>query len=322
MRFNRPFQAALIVFACLIVMAGQSGCNGRAPAANTNQPTETASPSPAVETPVENATAPTNPTPLPTATLAPTTDASDTPPIVVQPTATPGNSTAFIEYKNILPAAIRIYRPGAASRVVSPIKLEADLYPGDDGLVTIELLGEDGRLMARQILKYPDSIGQRISIAVAIPFELSSVSEAARLVVHVSDTFGRIKTLASVDVILLQMGDNDYNLADSFQRMPYTVLEPGAGSVQRNGEVVVRGVGRPYSGNPLIIELLDPQGKILGSKQVLLKCEGDGCMAEFSAVIPFKITKPVEARLSLRQLSDGRIAGTIALSSQVLFLKP
>jgi len=60
------------------------------------------------------------------------------------PTATPG----------IPEATIRLYYPGPMSKLVSPIQLSASLQPGTSGRVLIELLGEDGRLLYRKLIRY------------------------------------------------------------------------------------------------------------------------------------------------------------------------
>ncbi len=51
------------------------------------------------------------------------------------------------------PALLQVEKPGEMSRLSSPILVTANVYPGDKGLVTVQLVGEDGRVMADQLLQ-------------------------------------------------------------------------------------------------------------------------------------------------------------------------
>jgi hypothetical protein len=98
-------------------------------------------------------------------------------------------------------AAIQILSPGPASKVTSPIRLNAFLAPGDKGNVRIELLGEDGRLLVRQLLSYGPLA--RIQVVTELDFEISATGELGRLRITTEDPEGRMVAVASVDLLLI-----------------------------------------------------------------------------------------------------------------------
>ena len=69
--------------------------------------------------------------------------------------------------------------------------------PGDDGMVRVELIGEDGRLIVRQALDFREYKHKSIAFYPAIPFEINSAAETARLQVLTSDRFGRAIAIES-----------------------------------------------------------------------------------------------------------------------------
>ena len=104
----------------------------------THTPTITLSPTPvAGQASVEKTIAP------PETLTVGTTDAAATILLTPGPTATP--------YPEIPNAAIEIRNLGPLSRVTSPLPVYAYLRPGAGGNVRLELFGEDGRLLTRQI---------------------------------------------------------------------------------------------------------------------------------------------------------------------------
>ena len=58
-------------------------------------------------------------------------------------------------------ARIQIYRLGELSKVISPLDVSSRLTCGDGKVVRIELYGEDGRLLARDVRNYRKYPGMR-----------------------------------------------------------------------------------------------------------------------------------------------------------------
>jgi len=85
----------------------------------------------------------------------------------------------------------------------------------------------------------------------------------------------------------------------------------------------VRGLISPVSNQPVIFEVISEQNTVLFSTSL-----DAGPVTPERSYIPFEITIPytvqsfTRARLTLRQDSDSRIPGSVALSSQPISLSP
>ena len=197
------------------------------------------------------------------------------------------------------------------------------MLPGADGLVSVRLVGEDGRLIVNQLLDYSYNSDTSIWIAPTLEFESSAAAELARLEVGTQDKFGRRISLSTVDLILMSVGKNQ--VTDSaIEYEPYLIRYPANEQVVSGGEVWVAGLANPVSSNPLVLELIDEEGNVLGSQEIpIAEPTGDLSHTPFGVGIPYVLKEPMSpVRLILRQESDGRIPGTVALSSIELTLIP
>lgn len=245
-----------------------------------------------------------------TRTRLPTRTRTNTPTPTITPTPTPPNSYLFIS------------QPGLLSRLVSPIQILAGVHPGHDGLVHIELIGEDSRLIASLLLEYPRYIGREITIDPQLIFEIPGVAEFARLAIYVNDSALRHISLTSVDVILLSIGEKMI-YAPKDLREPFIIREPHENDIIQGGKLIVHGLIRPVNQNPVIFELIDEQGKILASNQLQIpEPTGDISHNPFDLEMEYSVTAPTNARLTIRQESDSRIPGTVALGSVLVLLNP
>ncbi len=238
------------------------------------------------------------------------------PPVEVLPEMTPFPTSA-----SKLPLAqIRILRPGQLSKVTSPFFMETSVIPGANGIVRIELTGEDGRVLTRQVLGFATPHGQRVGINPKITFEISGVSEAARLQVSVEDGYHRTIALSAVDLILLTVGQAEVNPAGDLVE-PYVVVSPKPDEKISGGTLSISGLARPVNDKPLSLDLLDNEGKILGSRQILVQGSEDGSHTPFQTTIPYRVDAPTSARLVIRQPA-ARIPGDEAISSLIVNLAP
>jgi len=220
------------------------------------------------------------------------------------------------------PAKMRITKPGAYSIVSSPIQLEALISLGDDSLVYIDLIGEDGRIMVSEVLDFRNYDARNFYITPEIPFNINSAAELARIVVYTKDMFGQMISLVSVDVLLLQMGSSDI-AAPLVEFEPYLVTTPREGSLITGGEVVMDGAARVINDQPLIVELIDEKGAIVGSGEVLVSQPSAALVhVPFQLSVSYTVTHRTRVRLSVRQESATRIPGTVWMSSSILFLDP
>ena len=249
-------------------------------------------------------------------TNAPTIDPGPSPTATVRsfrlPSATPAPQLA----------KMRIVEPGPYSKVSSPIQMKALISPGDDGLVHVDLIGEDGRLMVSEVLDFHNYDAKNFYITPEIPFQIASAAELARLVVYTNDMFGQMISLVSVDVLLIQLGGSDLT-PSQIEFEPYLVNTPREGSLIAGGTVVINGAARLVNNNPLIIELIDEKGVVVGTGEVQVSQPSDGVThVPFQLSVPYSITHRVRVRLAIHQESATRIPGTVWMSSTILFLDP
>jgi hypothetical protein len=84
------------------------------------------------------------------------------------------------------------------------------------------------------------------------------------------------------------------------------------------GVLTVNGDVWPLSLQPIIFELMDPDGKSLGLRIVTVEVDTPQV---FETTIPYKVSEPTLARLTIRQ-DDDRMGGYFYIYSQEVLLNP
>jgi hypothetical protein len=201
--------------------------------------------------------------------------------------------------------------------------MRAFLAAGPTGNVQIELLGEDGRLLMREIKTVGANENQQITIATEMKFEIAAAAEAGRVAVSIEDKYGRMLALASTDVILLSLGESDINQpGDLDLRENIVIKEPKANALIQGGEVRVSGEARPVSDKPLVVELQTTDGRIAGISHMVFVDEAPvGTHGKFSIDVPYSVEEPTKVRLVVWERGD-RIPGIVHLSSLEVMLSP
>lgn len=198
-------------------------------------------------------------------------------------------------------AGIQVFRPGDLSKVASPIDVSAYLRPGAQGRVTIELFGEDGRLLVRQIRVYDVPPGARVNLSEKVPFQISAAAEVGRLVLSMADEAGRTIALSSVDLILLSMGYSDINPSDMLQEFIY-IREPKLKSLVQGGTVLVSGLARPFVDQPLVVHLITEDGKVVGQRVVGVGERLASGYGEFAVEVAYRVDKLTAVRLTIYEI--------------------
>jgi hypothetical protein len=266
------------------------------------------------------------PSPLPSAptedssvTLAPETQ---TPAEAITTTATqpvfkPINTATLTSTPSTPIAAIQILAPGPASKVVTPIHVSAYLKPGARGNIRVDLFGEDGRLLVRKILVYAPNVATHM--LTDMDFEIPGAAEAGRLVISTEDPEGRTMALASVDVLLMSMGEADINPPGDLLE-DIIIQEPSKSTFIQGGKVVVSGLARMQSNEPLLIEMIAADGGHIGPVRLVnVPVSSDGGYSLFAAEVPYSVSQPTWVRLIVYE-NPGRIPGTSHLSSIEILL--
>jgi hypothetical protein len=248
-------------------------------------------------------------TPTRTATVTRTPTPSSTPTVTPTPTNTPRPEIPL--------AAIRIQRPAPLSKVISPIEVRAVLAPGAGGIFRVELLGEDGRLLARQVLTYQ---GERVNASINLDFEIPGVAETGRLQVFTLDAYGRMIALSSTNIILMSVGNPEYNPAGDLRERIF-IQEPSPDDLIVGGVLNIFGKARPNENDTLLVELITQDGAVVGQRVVAVQPEAGEDYGIFSAEISYRISEPTQVRLVIYEDID-RIPGKTHISTLEITLNP
>jgi hypothetical protein len=240
------------------------------------------------------------------------------------PTLTPRPSrTPTITQTPTPPLAyFRINNIGQFSFVTSPIRPEAIVSPGEDGLIIVELFGEDGRTITKETINYQSYIGRRFGIAPSIIFSLENVSEYGRLIISAKDRYNRTTAVTSVDLLLLQLGSNKITAPKDLTE-PYLIRQPVEESIIQGGVIHVKGLARILSATPIIIECIDSDGNIIAETKIEIEAPNQILShIPFEVYIPYSVDSSTNVRFSVSQDSSSRLPGTIHLYSFEITLEP
>lgn len=232
----------------------------------------------------------------------------------VTPVITPTPTSAFPD------DAIEIYNPGELSKITSPFHLYAYLRPRAGSLVRIELFGEDGRLLVRQVKEYEFDSGVWANLSLDIDFEISATAEMGRLVISVEDKYGRLVAVNSIDLVLLSLGTADLNPSDSvLERI--LIQEPRPKALIQGQKVQVSGLARREDGTQFIAQLIDEEGKVAGLRVFGVSRTEQDPYGTFSAEIPYEVDDLTAVRLVVFE-SGEPVSPIRYLSSVEILLSP
>lgn len=221
---------------------------------------------------------------------------------------------------NIPQSINQIISPGSGSKVISPFILRAAVKPGPNSVVRIELLGEDGQLLMREVRRYQSLQNEWVSLGSEVAYGINAVAEAGRLQISIEDEHGRLQSVSSVDLILQSMGNQDLN--HPVDQLEDIVLEsPKTNRLIQGGTMRVAGLARPRSGQPLMIEILSSDGKIVGSRQVSVVPQPDISYGIFAIDVPYTVDYTTRVRVQVWEPGE-RIPGIVNLSSVEVLLSP
>lgn len=203
------------------------------------------------------------------------------------------------------------------SKVTSPLSLRIQVVSGDSELVQVDLQGEDGRLLARKLQRVPTWPGGYY-VLLKIPFEIRAAAEVGLVTISTKDDFGRLQSQLGMRVLLLSIGKDEITPEGDSSERAIFYDPPREDAVAQDGVLNVDGRIRPSNDQPVILELIDPEGKTVGLRVL----DFDGTDEQlFSTTIPYKVSEPTMARFVLRQ-DDDRLDGYIYLYSQEISLNP
>jgi len=258
------------------------------------------------------------PTPTPTEVTfdnsTPVFEATPTPDSLLfteTPTPTPEIPNAEIEIRNL----------GPLSKVTSPLYLYAYLPTGAGGKVRVEIYGEDNRLLARQIRVISFvPVGARAVFTTDIDFEISAAAETARLKISIDDEYGRTVALNSVPLILLSIGEADI-IPPLDVLAPIIIQEPRKKKLIQGGTVLVSGLARPESDQPLMVRLITKDGREVGMRLAGVNVPENSRYGTFTVEVPYQVDRLTEVLLIVTEGASA-INDVTHLTSREILLSP
>jgi hypothetical protein len=214
---------------------------------------------------------------------------------------------------------IQFLGPGPLSKVVSPMKVYGYAVPGHDDKGTLELYGEDGHLLASQLLQLYTPY-KWASFAWVMSFDIHSLGELGRLTLSTQDNYGRVNAVNSVHLLLLAEGTSIINQPGDLRERCVISL-PAAGQRLSGGVLTVSGKMRPFNNLPLTLELVGRDGSVIGTQSVPISTIPNDDGVPFRVDMHYSISNTTWALLSVRQ-NDDRIGGLMYLYSQEVLLNP
>jgi hypothetical protein len=214
-----------------------------------------------------------------------------------------------------------ILQPGNSARLVSPLKLKLISKPGEDGLIRIELIGQDNRLIFRRLLDYTAYQGKTLLIEHEIPFEVRD-DENARLQVILEDRKGKATFLDSIQLTLLKIkGSETIGASPVNPRIKMEMPQPG--SSVRGSELVIKAGLKPINDTPVVVEVLASDWHTLTSKILKISIPIDQtAFTPIEVKLPFKTGSKLPVTIRIRQESNTLITGPVLMWSEKVTLTP
>ncbi len=189
-----------------------------------------------------------------------------------------------------LPAErLLIEAPGPGSQVSSPVRIVGWGGPSYQDRVRIRLIGENGEVLAqvRAYLLVPS--GRSGRFIVDLPFHFAPVAESALIEVSYENPLtGRLDHLTTRRVVLLSTGRP---LVQPNLTAPekVTIFTPREDRVIEGGSILIRGAAWLDEDLPLLVEILDRQGNVLSSSEVVLAAPALGELGTFDVTLPYNV---------------------------------
>lgn len=239
------------------------------------------------------------------------------------PTRTPSPlkpTQYFPPPENVPPSNLQILSPGQGSAVVSPFSLKASIKLSTEAVVHVELLGEDGRLLMREVHNIQPSESEWTSIKSEVTYGTNAAAESGRLQISLFDKDSRLEELSSVDLILLSLGSSD--LHPPPDQLENIVLEsPRENTLIQGGTLRVSGLARPRSDQPLMIEIQTSDGRIVGTRQIAVTPSPGSMYGNFAIDVPYHVESTNRVRLKVWE-PGSIIPGIVDLASLEVILSP
>jgi hypothetical protein len=152
-----------------------------------------------------------------------------------------------------------------------------------------------------------------------LEYEISAAAELGRLVISVEDPFGRLTDVNSVNLVLLSSGATELNAPNPWQTI--VIQEPVHKGLIQGGKLLVSGLARPSSDQPLRAALIAEDGRVLGQRLAGVSITTPGEHGVFAAEVPYTVSELTQALLVVYE-EGGSVSDIAHLASLPVLLTP
>jgi hypothetical protein len=185
-----------------------------------------------------------------------------------------------------------------------------------EGPFRLELLGQDGRMLFRQVWAAPVKEENPALQRLPVNFEIPAAQEPGRLVFSVLDQNGRLQAVDSLDLVL-QAIQVDTRLAALRNPESLEIQTPNPGIRVNGGTVLVSGRLHANRELPLKVVLVAEDGKVVGQRVAAVQSsDANGGTWQFSANVPYQVSEMTPVRIQVIQ--SGEPVSRVKLLASVL----
>ena len=209
--------------------------------------------------------------------------------------------------------------PGPGSRLTNPIRVSGLADKQSEQALVVRVISSDGHELAIAPAEIEAEAGQRGAFAVDVAISVEEVMPAFIQVYTASPRDGGIIHLAAFGVTLAPAGAPDIKPLDSYLER-IVIDHPAPGETIRAGSVRVGGYALASFEQTLIVEVVGPDGTVIGSQSLIVSSPEQGKPGPFSVDVTYP-TSIGPARIVVRDTSPV-FNGNLHLSSVEINLAP
>ena len=237
--------------------------------------------------------------PGPSTTRLPLVDG--TPALVLEPpefilTPTPTRISLPLPQERLI-----IEAPGPGSSVISPVRIAGWGGPASQGKIFVRLIGEQGQVLARTTTYLLAIEGVRGSFVVTVPFSIAGVAEAGLIEVGFNTpSSGRLEHISTRPVVFLSVGPpRVYTNLTTAEKI--AIFSPREDRRVSGGIATVSGGALLDEDLPLLVQVLDRAGQVIGSTEVAVQAPALGELGTFEALVAYTVPYPQYGRIAVTE---------------------
>lgn len=216
--------------------------------------------------------------------------------------------------------AILILEPGPGSRVTSPVRVAGIADPTFEQALAVSMVLDDGSEIALSPAQIAAEVGNRGPFELDLPFTVSGERQAFIQVFATSARDGGITHLASVGVTIADSGPKNIIPIEPYPER-IEIFQPKLNETISGGVVHVEGFALASFEGTLVVEVLDENGDVIGSRPLIVAAPDIGQPGPYAVDVPYQLDAGGPGRIVVRDPSPA-FGGDAHLASVEVTLEP